>query len=1108
MAIISQSSEILRRAIIFSAFLPITLAFYFVTFAADVVFGESTMPSQLRSIIGTIRKKPTSAADGRSEEVLSGGGQVKKTSIAHDVRTLGLKNTRTVAEAITTLASGEPLDDKELLLEHGVSMLQSMPLNSGLSEKISDGFISMLWNDLPHPVVTYSGPTARYRRHDGGNNNPNNPEMGKAGMPYARNVPPTKPKGPNLPDVEAVYESLLRRDGPFKPHPSGLNRLFFSFATMVIHECFQTSRTDHWINETSSYVDLSTLYGNTEKEQPRVRTYKNGLIYPDSIASERIMMMPPGVIAICLLFSRNHNTIAADLLSINEQGKYKPWDELDEKGQKEQDEDIFQLARNINVGFFASVVLRDYVSAILNTPRANSEWNLALGKEIKQMGKRVERGNGNVVSVEFCVLYHWHAALSNADAKWMEDIIHKHFPDLEDIEALTPKMFYELLMKEGHELMTTKPKDWTFGGLKRGANGSFNNDDLAKIIKDCIEEPAHAFGAHGTPKSLKMVDILGQLQAREHFNVCTLNEFRNYLNLKSYESFEEWNEDPAVARAAELLYGHIDNLELYPGLMAECTKPAMPGSGVCPGQTTGRGILDDAVALVRGDRFLSYDFNSNTLTQWGAAKLQNAAHGGAYGGVLPNLLFAALPGEWSGTGTYGLLPFYTPEAAKGIVMGNKVADKYEFGRPSNDLDLVSIQTSAGCRAVLQDRDSFRVMPQPVVRPTVDPSCLNPKILFESNFEQSASAFFSATVKKLIQKHSLHFRKKNQIDIVRDVTNIAPILWLADRFALPLKTSEHPKGVLTIYETFTAYMIIFMYQHLDITPQARWQLREGATTAAGPLRSIFEAHLKTQVGNGIKEGIVDWLAKGSAFEVGPNADRLYHALRDTKRSVKDLATDCISLGTPVIGYLTQQASLLIDLFLSPGYEAYKDRIIQLAHMSPAESETELQGFVYEGMRHASAVPGIARVAAKGTVVVDGERGQVPIKAGNTVLAATSKAALDPTVFPEPEKLNPFRPRGDYAILTAGMHSGFGEKLAGPALAATLREVFKLKGLRRAQGKLGKFSIVEKDLSGVKVRYYLDASSRENPIPTSLTLEYDPEINGVHTNNAPVKSGSMY
>jgi hypothetical protein len=85
--------------------------------------------------------------------------------------------------------------------------------------------------------------------------------------------------------------------------------------------------------------------------------------------------------------------------------------------QIRQDEDIFQITRNINVGFFASVVLKDYVSAILNTQRANSTWNLNLGKEIKQLGKRIERGTGNVVSVEFAVLYHWHASLSAADDK-------------------------------------------------------------------------------------------------------------------------------------------------------------------------------------------------------------------------------------------------------------------------------------------------------------------------------------------------------------------------------------------------------------------------------------------------------------------------------------------------------------------------------------------------------------------------------------------------------------------------------------------------------------------------------------------------------------------
>jgi hypothetical protein len=59
--------------------------------------------------------------------------------------------------------------------------------------------------------------------------------------------------------------------------------------------------------------------------------------------------------------------------------------------------------------------------------------------------------------------------------------------------------------------------------------------------------------------------------------------------------------------AAEALYHDIDNLELYVGLQAEETKKPMPGAGLCPGYTTSRAILADAVALTRGDRFLTVD---------------------------------------------------------------------------------------------------------------------------------------------------------------------------------------------------------------------------------------------------------------------------------------------------------------------------------------------------------------------------------------------------------------------------------------------------------------------------------------------------------------------
>ena len=294
------------------------------------------MASSLKSLIGSIRRKPSQAPDQRADDdPMVNGGALKKSSLASDIVRGGVKNARTVAEGLSTLVRGEPIDDKKLLLEHGVAALQAAPLTSTLSSDVSDAFIKMLWHDLPHPSVSQAGPAGKYRTHDGSGNNIWWPEMGKAGTPYARNVPPTRAKGQNLPDPELVFEQLLRReDGKFREHPSGLNRMFFSFATVVIHECFQTSRENQWINETSSYVDLSTLYGNTEKEQPRVRTYHNGLIYPDSIASERIMLMPPGVVAVLIMFSRNHNAIAESLLQINEGGKYQPWDKLTEEQQK------------------------------------------------------------------------------------------------------------------------------------------------------------------------------------------------------------------------------------------------------------------------------------------------------------------------------------------------------------------------------------------------------------------------------------------------------------------------------------------------------------------------------------------------------------------------------------------------------------------------------------------------------------------------------------------------------------------------------------------------------------------------------------------------------
>lgn len=163
--------------------------------------------------------------------------------------------------------------------------------------------------------------------------------------------------------------------------------------------------------------------------------------------------------------------------------------------------------------------------------------------------------------------------------------------------------------------------------LKRGPDGRFSDDDIARVLHDAVENPCGAYRPRGIPASLRIIEIVGMEQARS-WGVCTLNEFRKYLGLKQYESFEEWSSDPSISvslialqnspsqpltmfdfqSAAKHLYGHIDKLELYPGLQAEDTIAPGPGNGLCAGYTMTRAILADAICLVRGDRFFTHNY--------------------------------------------------------------------------------------------------------------------------------------------------------------------------------------------------------------------------------------------------------------------------------------------------------------------------------------------------------------------------------------------------------------------------------------------------------------------------------------------------------------------
>lgn len=91
---------------------------------------------------------------------------------------------------------------------------------------------------------------------------------------------------------------------------------------LTLTDLFRTSHDDPNVSLTTSYLDLSPLYGSSQAEQNLVRTFQDGKLKPDCFSEDRLGAFPPGVGALLLLFNRFHNYAVGQLATINENGKF------------------------------------------------------------------------------------------------------------------------------------------------------------------------------------------------------------------------------------------------------------------------------------------------------------------------------------------------------------------------------------------------------------------------------------------------------------------------------------------------------------------------------------------------------------------------------------------------------------------------------------------------------------------------------------------------------------------------------------------------------------------------------------------------------------------
>ncbi|KAI0469662.1 heme peroxidase-domain-containing protein [Xylariaceae sp. FL0804] len=215
-------------------------------------------------------------------------------------------------------------------MKSGAKLVASMSNDSTLRASIIEGQVKTKYERMLHPPLTYLGDTFKYRTVDGKFNSALHPQLGQAGAPYAKTVPSKTHQLGALPDPGDLFDLLMAREesenGEVKGRvsKSGLSSMLIYHATLIIHDIFRTNDEDKNISDSSSYLDLSPLYGFTEVMQRKVRDdkYKLGLLKPDTFAEDRLLRQPPGVCIMLVMYNRYHNYAATQLRRINENNRF------------------------------------------------------------------------------------------------------------------------------------------------------------------------------------------------------------------------------------------------------------------------------------------------------------------------------------------------------------------------------------------------------------------------------------------------------------------------------------------------------------------------------------------------------------------------------------------------------------------------------------------------------------------------------------------------------------------------------------------------------------------------------------------------------------------
>ncbi|KAF8064174.1 heme peroxidase [Lyophyllum atratum] len=768
--------------------------------------------------------------------------------------------------------------------------------------------------------------------------------------PFARRS--ERPGSTSLPEPHLVFDNLLK-SSQHADHPNGINSLCVALSTVISLSLVRVNENRPEYNQTSPTLDLSPLYGETDSEADLVRAKDGrGMLSPDCFVDDRAMFLSPAVSALLILWNRNHNFIARHLL-LNNEGK--KWVDPSEQDSADgalsprlaaQDDEIFKIARSINCIQFKNVVVEDFLKVVAGLSNVGPGPGLDVLIDLKQS----EKGKGHNSTVEFSLLYsHWSSMASAQDVEAFEQAVdsERNLSEEQDISSAISNISARTFQGIFRGAMSQNPNRRlrNFARIRKGSDSRFKDEDLARVLQDATEQVAGVARGRSVPLSFRPRELVVIEQARL-WKAGTLNEFRKFLGLKPLKSFTEWNSDPTIAKAAEVLYGSIDALELYPGLHAE---EVIATSGLSLGYTLTYALLVDLVTVIRSDPRFTTDLTPGKLTHWGFKDCATAPNNGAFNTWLPKLLQRNLPRNYPYDNVYSLFPLTCPKTAENLLRSQlyhspSLGITYSFERPKVQTVRI-VETRKAISHVFNKSAAYSTIYGNDLKALsngygfflgFNDEQLHDRDLMMTLFalipDKGALArygnYFGKTAAALIQDKSVKANGHSSVDIVRDVVNATCTQWVCATLC-GLSVSEESDQVTTRHEEFAA---LYAYVFRNIDPESGWATRMRALETAKMLNKEIKKVLpipKTKAEPTIKdtlEGVLNDLLSyfnRIRLEMSEEGKTLsqHSAMTFLDRIVKSNRTEAFRLGK-----LTKEGHLepLVDV---PADHAFDEIIVR-------------------------------------------------------------------------------------------------------------------------------------------------------------------------------------